>query len=768
MKSSAFGSDDDVERAVRRLSATVRSQRKQMTDSLGELEREVNALTDMSPNRAAASGELAALKFELVQAKQREATAIEASPSGGAQVQRLKLELNLANEEVQKRGAQIRSMELKLRGQDEQSKRLIALEEQLERQRRAHEQQLATHRQAEQDLAARLEEAQADARRAARAATTAASAATPPAAQRPDLSEEFEEMERTVARSASRDSLGGSEGGSSSAASAHEVRRLRDELAREKERYAALEARDGERRRRVLELEGELEELQEEKAAWLAESARLEEQVAAEIARSGELRTKYAAERSTRKQLEIEASKAAAARLPPTPTAAATAAAIVAPVAKPPPPTLQQPRAPAEATVVARPAAAQEPPVVPAPAAVVARPQAPAQAPPGARRPPPETTGSMRPTDDDDDDDDDYGDGDDDVRAPPSMGVPSGGSAAAAEDGDGDATLSLRIVGTLEPGSVLRLIEGRAADPSERRDVRDASTTEWFRMPRGGASSAADPASEAPVWRGATYQCSAEDVGYVICASVGGRMASAPKPIAPNRMALTHIQGKLEQGRHEFRATDAASGALLLVVLTRAKIEVVPSPTEAATAGEAAGGARKKAKAKEAKPLLSAAWGGGGVALRFALGTDDELTVHAGVHARKAKHHTSVAVKLGNSQQRDLLLLAACAHANPAWLQQALAGQPTEVGALTQHSGSFASAEPPGAAAFAPAAAAAAPPAALQRFSTPELGAAAAAPAARPTRQRANSAGSVPPAAGKSTSTLARVLSFGLGRKKKQ
>ena len=157
MKSSAFGSDDDVERAVRRLSATVRSQRKQMTDSLGELEREVNALTDMSPNRAAASGELAALKFELVQAKQREATAIEASPSGGAQVQRLKLELNLANEEVQKRGAQIRSMELKLRGQDEQSKRLIALEEQLERQRRAHEKQLATHRQAEQDLAARLE-----------------------------------------------------------------------------------------------------------------------------------------------------------------------------------------------------------------------------------------------------------------------------------------------------------------------------------------------------------------------------------------------------------------------------------------------------------------------------------------------------------------------------------------------------------------------------------------------------------------------------------
>ena len=286
----------------------------------------------------------------------------------------------------------------------------------------------------------------------------------------------------------------------------------------------------------------------------------------------------------------------------------------------------------------------------------------------GSSPPPPETTGSMRPTDDDDDDDDDddYGDGDDDVRAPPSMGVPSGGSAAAAEDGDGDATLSLRIVGTLEPGSVLRLIEGRAADPSERRDVRDASTTEWFRMPRGGASSAADPASEAPVWRGATYQCSAEDVGYVICASVGGRMASAPKPIAPNRMALTHIQGKLEQGRHEFRATDAASGALLLVVLTRAKIEVVPSPTEAATAGEAAGGARKKAKAKEAKPLLSAAWGGGGVALRFALGTDDELTVHAGVHARKAKHHTSVAVKLGNSQQRDLLLLAACAHANPA------------------------------------------------------------------------------------------------------
>ena len=390
-------------------------------------------------------------------------------------------------------------------------------------------------------------------------------------------------------------------------------------------------------------------------------------------------------------------------------TAAATAAAIVAPVAKPPPPTLQQPRAPAEDRRGA-PAAAQEPPVVPAPAAVVAT-AAPAQ----ARGSPPSTR---------DDGQHDYRPTTTTTTTTMATGTTTCGATLdgrakrrhAAADGDGDATLSLRIVGTLEPGSVLRLIEGRAGELSERRDVGDANTL-WFR--EAFASSANDPASEVPVWRGPTYQCSAEDVGYLICASSDGRDAIAPKPIAPNRMALTHIQGKLEQGRHEFRATDAASGALLLVVLTRAKIEVVPSPTEAAAAGEAAGGARKKAKAKEAKPLLSAAWGGGGVALRFALGTDDELTVHAGVHARKAKHHTSVAVKLGNSQQRDLLLLAACAHANPAWLQQALAGQPTEVGALTQHSGSFASAEPPGAAAFAPAAAAAAPPAALQRFSTP-------------------------------------------------
>ena len=120
-----------------RLSTTVREQRKQMASSLGTLKRELTAFVDTPPS-SAGRDELSELKESLARAKRDEASMADevATPTT---VQRLRMELALANDECAKRSAQVKSLEYELKARDEGDKALRHLEAELERRAAAYE-----------------------------------------------------------------------------------------------------------------------------------------------------------------------------------------------------------------------------------------------------------------------------------------------------------------------------------------------------------------------------------------------------------------------------------------------------------------------------------------------------------------------------------------------------------------------------------------------------------------------------------------------------
>ena len=116
-----------------------------MADSLSTLHDEMRAF-----HKSAESDELTRLRTNLAAAKRDEASSESAS-----EVQRLTLELALANDEVTRRGAQVRSLQLQLKSADQGEAQLRAVEDELEQRTIAHEAALASHRSAELQLAHR-------------------------------------------------------------------------------------------------------------------------------------------------------------------------------------------------------------------------------------------------------------------------------------------------------------------------------------------------------------------------------------------------------------------------------------------------------------------------------------------------------------------------------------------------------------------------------------------------------------------------------------
>ena len=100
--------DPEVQRSLDRLSRTMRSQRQGIAKSLGNLQEELTALVELSPNKK--SDDLMAMRNSLNSAKREESAEMSFT-----QAQKFKIELQHANDEVSRRSAQARSLELQLK-----------------------------------------------------------------------------------------------------------------------------------------------------------------------------------------------------------------------------------------------------------------------------------------------------------------------------------------------------------------------------------------------------------------------------------------------------------------------------------------------------------------------------------------------------------------------------------------------------------------------------------------------------------------------------
>ena len=265
--------DPRIMKSIDRLSATVQRQRSSLAASLTELEDDLKNF--VAPGARKDKDDLLSLQATLARAKRDEAV-----HDASTETQQLRLELNLANQEVARMAAQVKAVELMLKARQSVETELEAAESELERRARVHEAALRSHRKAERELATSLAEAK-DALAALRAVPPPSPNRLTPQGMSAEARVQLEELEESLAREKAR----------------------ADEQS---ERVGTLEKQAEAQRGLLARLEDEVDELRVEKRAWLAESSRMEEAAGLEISRSGELRTKLAQERAERKRLEVE------------------------------------------------------------------------------------------------------------------------------------------------------------------------------------------------------------------------------------------------------------------------------------------------------------------------------------------------------------------------------------------------------------------------------------------------------------------------------
>lgn len=227
-------SSDVVQESISRLSSICRLHRKEMAENFGSLQADVN----QAINVAASINDLrtslaAAKKADDEQSAEKENT---------SDVHRMRLELALANDEVTRRGAQIRSLELRLKAVDCNDHLLAAAEAELQ-------QHVKTHEATVMQLGRQLDSERAESSR---------------------LRQQLE-AEHGPSRRAQVDSL-------------------QDDLARERNRTATVSTR-------VVALETELEALRREAARWRASAEDAESALASE-------RSSLKAEKEARRRLE--------------------------------------------------------------------------------------------------------------------------------------------------------------------------------------------------------------------------------------------------------------------------------------------------------------------------------------------------------------------------------------------------------------------------------------------------------------------------------
>ena len=677
--------DPEVQRSLDRLSRTMRSQRQGIAKSLGNLQEELTALVELSPNKK--SDDLMAMRNSLNSAKREESAEMSFT-----QAQKFKIELQHANDEVSRRSAQARSLELQLKAKRGGEAELAAVEDELDRRTRAHESALEAHRKAEQELASRLAAAEATAQRLERQ-------------QQPASDDEMVVRLRGELNAANE--------------SLEAERASVSELA---SRLAELERKEGERKQMLKEyasMEEEVGELRADKRSLLQEQSSLEDQLAKEVGRSSELRSKLAAERAERKRLEEEAIRRRADQMIESATPAPPPSKARQHQQHPPP----QPQEPVVSPAAARLGLLQ--PSRSASAGLLVAPPQPLPVPDGRE---PRQLGNMRPPEDDDDENDELSD-DEDARAAArgraqrleeqemaeaeeafqaSAGMRGGGSStpqqqtpqqtprtasrtppqlpSAAACSSGRAA-ELQLVGSLAPGSTIRLMVGGAGG----RGVGPGAHVEWWRV-HGGVHGGNGQRVHGETAE--SYACSSEDVGCVLRAVCDGQEAYASGVVAPHRPMLALLQHKLEQeGKHSFKVRESGgAGRTLSLNLLHKKIEVVDEPAEEGGGASGVGGggsrfmAKRGAKGGEGgKPrvLQSEAWSSG-VVMRFVPGSDEEIHLQLASRNKPRKRPALLALNVSSRQQRDLVLLAVASFLQPDWLVKAQAGHPADLSFLTQ------------------------------------------------------------------------------------
>ena len=526
----------EVRASLDRLSSTVRTQRSKLADSLATLQAELNA--HLEPRKGTPpDGTLDALRSQLAAAARSERN--EAADSGGmhAELERLRLELALANDEISRRGEAMRSLELRLRARDASREQLGATEAELEQRARLHEAAMAGMVAAQHDLEQQLHEAR--------------------------MVEQRQSDELAAAR--------------------EELRVLRErgsapsEAAEAAAQLVELERVASEAESLVRDAEAEANALREANRRLTEEVESLEEQISAEIARGAEVRCSLATERSSRRSMEAQL-RASEARIYDLQTRATTSReptdddddddgsggrvpgsrrggsedhGATAPVRR-------------VAAPVRNEAPSSRDDMPPQRSETASVPVALVHDSNGSVR---DVAGSMRPPhnddDDDDDDDDDNGnDNDDDVQlrqfdesAERARGVASGGASDEDEDGavevfdsDGQVTSSTggghaRVAApaaqatTMEmememapPTALLPLrVEGRPMLGHSVHVTRggaavDDAPVAWWRMseeaPAGAAASSSASSAvsgyQVEETTGAEYHCTSEDVGCAV------------------------------------------------------------------------------------------------------------------------------------------------------------------------------------------------------------------------------------------------------------
>ena len=510
--------DPALLRSLDRLSAAVHKQRSSLATNLNTLAEHINAFAGGAPVVGQNNNDLERLSSLLATAKRNEAAHEEGDAS-----QQLRLELGLANEELEKRAKQIQKLEQKLREREGNEDALNRAEAELESRTKAHEVSLDRHRRAERELVQKLADAEDQLERLQDARGAAADAASA-----------SDELELALKRQRSR----------------------AEELA---EKVSTLEAAAGKQQRKIAGLEEEVDDLREEKKTLREEANRAEESAALEIQRSSEMRAKLAEERSSRRKAEVALTQLQNERLQSSRTTAPTEDDDEDEVERLPPPPQQLPPPRPQLPPAAQSAAAKMAAEIESDDdddADLAR--------KFGGKPPPPPEGEPPPT------------------APPQR--PQTPEAVTEEDDEDEVLpVELRLVGSLAPGGTARLqIFGGSAGRAGKSLTRDADGVEWFRVRQSGSKQRiANVTGGEYLCTSEDVGCSLE-VQYAGRTASSGSLVAPYKQM----LTLLQSKMQDDKFECAVEEAGMQQGRELTLVLTRKKCELLTVPNfTAATSG---------------------------------------------------------------------------------------------------------------------------------------------------------------------------------------